>query len=86
MRMLVVHKRRVRLPAHGFTAHKLQRIFLTRRHATRLAIPIRYAGDDEIASRPLPPFESAWHEARRTALLCAAVLAVVVMAWHWLAM
>lgn len=29
----------VRLPAHGFAAHPLQRIFLTRRHASPMALP-----------------------------------------------
>lgn len=38
MTTLIVHRTAVTLPTE-FTAHRLQRMFLTRRHATRMTLP-----------------------------------------------
>jgi hypothetical protein len=42
---------------------------------------------DAVAARqePLPAFRSAWQEARRNALLCAVAVALLVVAWRWIA-
>jgi len=37
--VLVLARRRVSYTAHGFTGHRIQRMFLTRRHSTRLSPP-----------------------------------------------
>lgn len=37
--MLIAHRRTVSLPAHGFTAHRIQRMTLTGRHLTRVSPP-----------------------------------------------
>jgi len=38
-----------------------------------------------LACGPLPPFVSAWQEARRNALCTALAIATLIGAWHWLA-
>jgi hypothetical protein len=77
----------VRYSGHGFTGHRLQRVFLTRRHATplrpscilmarrvrRQGVPTRVVADVDMRPRP----DRGW------ALASVALMALVVALAYW---
>lgn len=82
---LYVHRRPVTRPAE-FTAHRMQRMFLTRRHATRMTLPepieerrerqlqpTRYASDTTV------PATRNWSGLASVLLMVALVVAAVAV-------
>lgn len=82
-------RRVVRLPAHGFADHPLQRIFLTRRQASRMTLPgpleARRALARTAVGKPAVPPDERYSEPGRVGWALASValmvLAVALAVW-----